>query len=84
MLRSEERFRKLFDSNTIGIAIADLNGNTLEANDAYLDMLGVTGEEVLAGKVNWSEMTPADYAGPESPLPGKRRFSARTAPVFPS
>jgi PAS domain S-box-containing protein len=62
MLRSEERFRKLFDSNTIGIAIADLNGNTLEANDAYLDMLGVTGEEVLAGKVNWSEMTPAEYA----------------------
>jgi two-component system, cell cycle sensor histidine kinase and response regulator CckA len=63
MLRSEERFRRLFDSNTIGIAIADLTGNTVEANDAYLNMLGFTREELLAGKVNWSELTPAEQRG---------------------
>jgi two-component system cell cycle sensor histidine kinase/response regulator CckA len=62
MLESEERFRRLFDSNTIGIAIADLSGNTLEANDAYLDMLGVTREDLLAGKVRWNELTPAEHS----------------------
>jgi PAS domain-containing protein len=34
MVRSEERFRRLFDSNTIGIAIADLDSNNVEANNA--------------------------------------------------
>jgi PAS domain S-box-containing protein len=63
MLRSEERFRRLFDSNTIGIAIADLNGNTVEANDAYLAMLGVTREELLAGRVHWDELTPEEHRG---------------------
>jgi PAS domain S-box-containing protein len=63
MLRSEERFQKLFDSGTIGIAIADLDGNTVEANDAYLDMLGLTREELLAGKVRWDELTPAEHRG---------------------
>src|ERR1700730_3626159 len=38
--RSEERFRRLFDSNAIGVASADLAGALVEANDAYLDMLG--------------------------------------------
>jgi two-component system cell cycle sensor histidine kinase/response regulator CckA len=63
MLKSEERFRKLFDANTIGIVIADLSGNTLEANDAYLGMLGLTREELIEGKVPWAELTPPEYSG---------------------
>jgi two-component system, cell cycle sensor histidine kinase and response regulator CckA len=63
MLKSEERFRVLFDSNTIGIVVADLSGNTLEANDAYLEMLGFTREDLLAGKVRWSELTPVEHRG---------------------
>jgi two-component system, cell cycle sensor histidine kinase and response regulator CckA len=61
MLQSEERFRKLFDANTIGIVIADLSGKTLEANDAYLDMLGLTREELIEGTVHWNELTPHEY-----------------------
>ena len=63
MRKSEDRFRKLFDSNTIGIVIADLNGNTLEANDAYLGMLGRTREELLSGEIQWTELTPPEYSG---------------------
>ncbi len=59
--KSEERFRRLFDSNTIGIVIADLSGNSLEANDVYLDMLGFTREELLAGKIRWNELTPEEH-----------------------
>jgi two-component system cell cycle sensor histidine kinase/response regulator CckA len=61
VLKSEERFRKLFESNTIGIVIADLSGKTLEANDAYLDMLGYTREEMLAGEIGWDRLTPPEY-----------------------
>jgi PAS domain S-box-containing protein len=59
--RSEERFRRLFDSNTIGIAIADLAGATLEANDAYLDMLGYTRAELRSGSLRWDDITPPEY-----------------------
>jgi len=59
--KSEERFRKLFDSNTIGIVIADLDGRTLEANDAYLDMIGYGQEELQSGRLRWDQMTPAEY-----------------------
>ncbi len=61
MRKSEERFRRLFDSNTIGITVADLSGQILESNDAYLTMIGYTHEELLSGVVRWDEMTPAEY-----------------------
>lgn len=58
--RSEERFRRLFDSNVIGITIADLAGRTLEANDAFLDLLGYTRDELLALALDWDDLTPPD------------------------
>ncbi len=61
MRKSEERFRKLFESNTIGITIADLTGRNLEANDAYLAMLGHTREELLNGELRWDALTPPEY-----------------------
>jgi two-component system cell cycle sensor histidine kinase/response regulator CckA len=61
MRKSEERFRKLFESNTIGISVADLSGQILESNDAYLGMIGYTREELLSGVVRWDGMTPAEY-----------------------
>jgi two-component system cell cycle sensor histidine kinase/response regulator CckA len=60
MRRSQERFRRLFESNTIGITVADLRGKIMESNDAYLDMIGYTREELLSGVVRWDEMTPAE------------------------
>ncbi len=63
---SEARFARLADSGIIGIVLADVNGKVLEANDAYLQMIGYSREELLAGKVNWSQMTPPEWqAGDE-------------------
>ena len=61
MRRSEERFRRLFDANTIGITIADLSGRTLEANDAYLAMLGYSRDELLSVATSWDALTPPDF-----------------------
>ena len=61
MHRSEERFRRLFDANTIGITIADLSGRTLEANDAFLAMLGYSRDELLATALGWNDLTPPEY-----------------------
>jgi PAS domain S-box-containing protein len=59
--QSEARFRRLFDSNVIGIILADLNGAITEANDAFLEMVGYSRAELYAGQVRWDAMTPPEH-----------------------
>nr|WP_237741488.1 PAS domain S-box protein [Anabaena sp. PCC 7108] len=58
---SESKFRRLKTSNIIGVILADMNGKILEANDAFLKMVGYTQEDLLTGKLRWREMTPPEY-----------------------
>ncbi|MBW4576339.1 MAG: PAS domain S-box protein [Aphanothece sp. CMT-3BRIN-NPC111] len=58
---SEARFRHIADSNMIGILFWDIGGTISETNDAFLQMVGYTREELLAGKLSWREITPAEY-----------------------
>ncbi|MGM3309171.1 PAS domain S-box protein [Anabaena sp. WFMT] len=58
---SELKFSRLKDANIIGVIISEINGSILEANDAFLNIVGYTREELLSGKVNWQEMTPPEY-----------------------
>jgi PAS domain S-box-containing protein len=55
---SESRLRCLVEANIIGIVISDRYGQILEANDAFLNIIGYTREEVLAGQVTWSHIAP--------------------------
>lgn len=58
---SEAKFRRLFDANMIGVLFSDLNGSITEANDAFLNMVGYTQEDLKAGVVRWDKMTPPEY-----------------------
>ncbi|BCL36984.1 PAS domain S-box protein [Nostoc sp. MS1] len=59
---SESRFRRLFESNLIGVAFWNINGFITDANDAYLQTVGYTREEFdRLGKINWLELTPPEY-----------------------
>jgi PAS domain S-box-containing protein len=58
---SELRFRRLFEANIIGIAFADSGGQEVEANDAFLELIGYTREDLQAGRVRWTMMTPPEY-----------------------
>jgi PAS domain S-box-containing protein len=58
---SEARFRRVVESNMIGILFWDLSGNITEANNAFLEMVGYTREDLLLGKVHWKKMTPVEY-----------------------
>lgn len=61
MRESEARFRRVVESNVVGVSFATLDGEIRDANDAYLQMLGRTREELLAGEVHWDLMTPPEY-----------------------
>lgn len=58
---SEARFRRFVDSNIIGIVVFDLEGNIHEVNDAFLDLVGYTREDLTAGRMQWTTMTPLEY-----------------------
>ncbi len=58
---SEARFRRLVESNIIGVFFPDLEGHILDANDAFLQMVGYTREELRQGEVNWKAMSPLEY-----------------------
>jgi PAS domain S-box-containing protein len=58
---SEARYRTLFDSNMIGLALTDFAGRVWEANDAYLHMLGYTREDLARGIARWDVVTPPEY-----------------------
>ena len=53
--------RWLFDSNVIGVFVSDFAGTFLEANDAFLDLLGYTREELHAGMIQRDIITPPEF-----------------------
>ena len=60
--KSEARFRGLSESGVIGIVTSDMTGNILEANDAYLKIVGYSRKELLEGAIRWSDLTPPELA----------------------
>jgi len=56
--QSEARFRRLVESNIIGIMVADIYGKVTDANGAFLDMVGYTRDEL---PFRWDGMTPAEW-----------------------
>ena len=55
---SEAQLRRLVDSSIIGMFMWDLSGRVYEANDAFLDIIGYSREDLQADRVNWARLTP--------------------------
>ena len=56
----EARIRRLVDANIIGIVIWNLGGQINDANDAFLRMIGYDREDLLAGRIRWTDLTPPE------------------------
>jgi PAS domain S-box-containing protein len=57
----EAKVRRLVESNIIGISIFDFDGRVIEANEAFLHMVGRSRDDIVSGRVSWSELTPAEW-----------------------
>src|SRR5262249_55299762 len=57
----EGKIRRLVDANIIGILIWGADGRIIEANDAFLDMVGYSRDDLVAGRMQWADMTPAEW-----------------------
>jgi PAS domain S-box-containing protein len=58
--RQEVRFRKIFDSNMIGIGFGSKDGGLIDVNDAFLNIVGYQREELLNGSMTWMDLTPPE------------------------
>lgn len=60
-LRDRElRHRGIMDSKLVGLMYWRLDGTITDANDAFLQMIGYTRDELNDGVVSWSRMTPPE------------------------
>ena len=59
----EAKVRRLVDSNIIGICIFDLDGRLMEANDAFLRIVGYGRDDLASGRLRWTDLTPPEWSG---------------------
>ena len=59
--RSQFRFRRLVDSDIIGIMITSATGLVTECNNAFLNIVGYTRSDLQAGLIRWDQMTPPEH-----------------------
>lgn len=55
------KFSKIYDAGIIGLLFTRLDGRITEANDAFLNMIGYTREDMEQGLVNWNKLTPPAF-----------------------
>jgi PAS domain S-box-containing protein len=58
----ETKIRRLVDANIMGIYIWNLD-EIIEANEAFLRMLGYSREDLVSGRLRWTDLTPAEWRG---------------------
>ena len=57
----EGKIRRLVDANVLGICIWHLEGAIVEANDTFLHMLQYRREDIVSGRLRWTDLTPAEW-----------------------
>ena len=56
----EAKIWRFVEANIIGIFVWDLEGRIIEANDAFLRMVGYDREDLVSSRVRWPNLTPAE------------------------
>jgi PAS domain S-box-containing protein len=57
---TEGKIRRLVDAGILGIFIASIEGEIVEANQAFLEMLQYTREDLASGQLCWPDLTPPE------------------------
>jgi PAS domain S-box-containing protein len=77
--RSEARARRLFDSTLIGVFESD-EERVLDANNAFLNLLGRTREDLRQGKIRRNHITPPEWTEREDAAIEELKAFGETAP----
>ena len=78
--KREAKIRRLVDSNIIGIFIWDFDGSVLEANDEFLRMVNYDREDLVSGRIRWTDLTPLDWRERDNAKIEQQKISGRLEP----
>ena len=59
--KSEERLRRVLETDAVGVLFFDEAGTLIDANEVFLRMTGYTRREVEARELTWRSMTPPEW-----------------------
>jgi len=57
---TEGKIQRLVDAGILGIFIANLGGEIVEANQAFLQMFQYDRQDLVSGRLRWEDMTPTE------------------------
>jgi PAS domain S-box-containing protein len=77
----EGKVRRLVEANILGICIWNLDGAVVEANDAFLRMLQYDREDVILGRLRWTDLTPAEWREQDERAVAQLRSTGTFQPV---
>jgi PAS domain S-box-containing protein len=77
----ETKIRRLVDANIIGIIIAKLEGEIVDANEAFLRMVGYSHEDLVSGRIRWTDLTPPEWRDNDARAVAELRASGVLQPV---
>ena len=76
----EAKIRRLVEANIIGIFIWDFEGRILEANEAFLRIVGYDHEDLVAGRIRWTDLTPPEWRDRDTRLIQEQRLTGALPP----
>ena len=77
----EAKIRRLVDANIVGIFIWDFEGRVLEANDAFLRIIGYDRDDLAAGALRWTDLTPPDWRERDEQWVREHKATGLRAPI---
>ncbi len=78
---SEARFRRLFETNLLGILFWELGGGVRDANDEFLRMVGHDRADLEAGAIDWVRLTPPEHRAQDERAVESLRNTGKHAPL---
>jgi PAS domain S-box-containing protein len=76
----QARIRRLVESNIIGVFFWDHAGNIKDANDAFLDIVGYSRQDLLSGNIRWTDMTPPEHRAADERAAAEQRATGSCRP----
>ena len=61
LIKSESRLHRVYDSGMLGILYWNMNGQIIDANDKFLEIVGYSKDDLENGKIDWMNMTPPEF-----------------------
>jgi PAS domain S-box-containing protein len=81
LLERETKIRRLVDANIIGIYLWELEGRLIEANDTFLHMVGCDREDLVSGRLRWTDLTPPEWRDVDARAVERLKTTGRSPPV---